>query len=86
MAAGAGFMYSAIKSLKDNKNLGGIRPKATTPDSSTREKNLAKADLKSIDESIKFRLNRYHSFHKTGYFTVLIVVLVLCWMIYTIFL
>lgn len=85
MAGGAGFIFSAINSLKDNKNLRKIRPNATFSDSTTRDKNLAKADLKSIDEGIKFRMNRYFSYHKSGYFPIAVFVLVICWIIWSVF-
>lgn len=85
MTGGAGFSVSAIKSSKENRNLGKIRPKPSNPDGVSREKNMDKADLKSIDEGIKFRTGRYTSSSKSGYFFILMVVLALVWMAWTLF-
>lgn len=85
MTGGAGFSVSAIKSSKENRNLGKIRPKPSNPDGVSREKNMSQADLKSIDESIKFRTDRYTSFSKSRFFFALMVVLTLIWMFWTLF-
>lgn len=86
MTGGAGFSVSAIKSSKENRNLGKIRPKSSSPDGVSREKNMDKADLKSIDESIKFRTGRHSSFSRNGYFFAIMVILTLVWIIWTLFL
>lgn len=83
MAGGAGFSLSAIKSSKDNRNLGKIRPTPSSPDGVSREKNMDKADLKSIDDSIKFRLSRANTSSKSGYFFAVMAVLTLLWIIWT---
>ncbi|MFC5624090.1 hypothetical protein [Algoriphagus winogradskyi] len=85
MTGGAGFISSANKSSKENRNLGKIRPKSSRPDGVTREKNMDKADLKSIDESIKYRNSRYSSFSRSGYFFAIMVILILVWLIWTLF-
>ncbi|WP_057935955.1 hypothetical protein [Algoriphagus resistens] len=85
MTGGAGFSVSGIKSSKENRNLGKIRPKPSNPEGASREKNMDKADLKSIDESIKFRTGRYTTFSKSGYFFILMVVLTLVWIGWTLF-
>ncbi|WP_339864068.1 hypothetical protein [uncultured Algoriphagus sp.] len=85
MTGGAGFISSANKSSKENRNLGKIRPKSTVSDGVSREKNMDKADVKSIDESIKYRNNRYSSNSKSGYFFTTIVILVLAWIIWVAF-
>ncbi|PZX55737.1 hypothetical protein [Algoriphagus chordae] len=85
MTGGAGFSVSANKSSKENRNLGKIRPKLTSPDGLSREKNMDKADLKSIDDSIKFRANRYSSSSSSGYFFAIMVILTLAWVIWTVF-
>ncbi|WP_086542926.1 hypothetical protein [Algoriphagus antarcticus] len=85
MTGGAGFSVSGIKSSKENRNLGKIRPKSTSPDGVSREKTMNKADVKSIDESIKFRAGRYSSSSKSGYFFAIMVILTLAWIIWTLF-
>ncbi|MEB2777599.1 hypothetical protein SYJ56_19945 [Algoriphagus sp. D3-2-R+10] len=86
MTGGAGFSVSAIKSSKENRNLGKVRPKSSNSDGISREKNLDKADLKSIDDGIKFRAERYSSSSKSGYFFAIMVILTLIWIIWTLFL
>ncbi len=86
MTGGAGFSMSGNKNSKDNRNLGKIRPKLTSSDGISREKNMEKADLKSIDESIKFRMSRYSSGSKSGYFFAIMVILTLAWIFWTVFL
>jgi len=49
MTGGAGFSVSASKSSKENRNLRKISPKSTSPDGVSPEKNMNKADLKSIE-------------------------------------
>jgi hypothetical protein len=85
MTGGAGFISSANKTSKDNRNLGKIRPKLTSTDGVSREKNMEKADLKSIDDSIKFRMSRYSSGSKSGYFFAIMVILTLIWIFWTAF-
>ncbi|TXE03717.1 hypothetical protein [Algoriphagus aquimarinus] len=85
MTRGAGFISSANKSSKDNRNLGKIRSKASNPDGISREKNMDKADHKSIDDSIKFRNSRYTSFSRSGYFFMIMVILTLVWLVWTLF-
>jgi len=85
MTGGAGFSVSGNKSSKENRNLGKIRPKSSSPDGISREKNMDKADLKSIDDSIKFRASRYSSSSSSGYFFAIMVILILAWVIWTVF-
>ena len=85
MSRGAGFSSSAIQSSKENRNLGKIRPKSMRSDEVSREKNIDKADLKSINDSIKFRINRYTSFSKSGYFFVIMVILTMIWILWTLY-
>lgn len=85
MTGGAGFSLSAFKSSKDNRNLGKIRPKPSVPDGISREENMEKADLNDIEDSIKFRMDRYASFSKTGYFYTIVAVLTLALVIWTLF-
>ncbi|RAI83716.1 hypothetical protein [Algoriphagus yeomjeoni] len=85
MSRGAGFISSANKSSKDNRNLARIRPKAERADGISREQNMDKADLTSIDDSIKFRMNRYSSGSKSGYFFAIMVILTLLWIFWTAF-
>ncbi|WP_191278358.1 hypothetical protein [Algoriphagus ratkowskyi] len=46
---------------------------------------MNKADLKSSDDSIKFRMSRYSSVSKSGYFFAIMVILTLAWIIWTAF-
>jgi len=85
MTGGAGFSVSGIKSSKENRNLGKIRPKSSNSDGVSREKNMDKADVKSIADSIKYRTSRYSSSSKSGYFFITMVILVLAWIIWTVF-
>lgn len=85
MTGGAGFSVSGIKSSKENRNLGKIRPKSSNPDGISREKNMNKADVKSIDDSIKYRASRYSSSSKSGYFFIAMVILVIAWIVWTVF-
>lgn len=85
MAGGAGFSISAIKSGKDNRNLGKIRPKLSASDGISREKNMSMADLKSIDDGIRFRMKRRTSSVKSSYFFVGIVTLVILSILYILF-
>ncbi|WP_425638187.1 hypothetical protein ACPUEN_02110 [Algoriphagus yeomjeoni] len=85
MSRGAGFISSANKSSKDNRNLAKIRPKAERADGIYREQNMEKADLKSIDDSIKYRMSRYSSGSKNGYFFAIMVILTLLWIFWTVF-
>lgn len=85
MTGGAGFSLSAFKSSKDNRNLAKKRPKSSSPKGISREKNMEKADVKSIEESIEFRMNRYSSFSKAAYFSTAIAILMLVLIIWTLF-
>ncbi len=85
MTGGAGFSLSGNHSMKDNRNLGKIRPKPDCPDGISREKNMAKADLKSIEDGINFRMNRRSSFVKRSYFFDGIVTLIVLWVLYILF-
>ncbi|SFB34001.1 hypothetical protein [Algoriphagus aquimarinus] len=85
MTGGAGFSVSGNKSSKENRNLGKIRPKLTSSDGVSREKNMEKADLKSINDSIRFRASRYSSSSSSGYFFAFMVILTLAWVIWTLF-
>ncbi|WP_339753163.1 hypothetical protein [Algoriphagus aquimarinus] len=85
MTGGASFSVSGNKSSKENRNLGKIRPKLTSSDGISREKNMDKADLKSIDDNIRFRASRYTSSSSSGYFFAIMVILTLAWVIWTLF-
>lgn|GEM_PF-1372306 len=85
MTGGAGFSLSAWKSSKDNRNLGKIRPKSSVPDGFSRAENMEKADLKDLEDSIHFRMERRASFAKTGYLLTVVVVLTLALMVWTFF-
>ncbi|UZD24103.1 hypothetical protein PBT90_11975 [Algoriphagus halophytocola] len=85
MARGAGFSISAIKSGKDNRNLGKIRPKLAAPDGLSRDKNMELTDLKSLDEGVRFRMSRRNSLVKSGYFFVAITTLFILWILYILF-
>lgn len=65
MTGGAGFSVSGNISSKQNRDLGKIRPKLSSTDGISREKNMDKADLKSIEDSIIFRNKRYSSASKS---------------------
>lgn len=86
MTGGAGFSISGNNSSKENRNLGKIRPKSSSPDGLSREKNMDKADLKSIGDSIKFRMSRSSSGSKNGYSFATMLILTLIWVIWTAFL
>ncbi|PZX49537.1 hypothetical protein LV84_04223 [Algoriphagus ratkowskyi] len=85
MTGGAGFSRQGAKALEENRKLRQIRPKSSSPDGISREKNMNKADLKSSDDSIKFRMSRYSSVSKSGYFFAIMVILTLAWIIWTAF-
>lgn len=85
MTGGAGFISSANKSSKDNRNLAKIRPKASRTDGVTRENTVDKADLKSIQDSIDFRMSRRSSFVKSGYFFAIIATLIFVSILYILF-
>ncbi|SFT86303.1 hypothetical protein SAMN04489724_2406 [Algoriphagus locisalis] len=85
MTGGAGFISSANKSSKDNRNLAKIRPKATRDDGISRAENMDKADLKSIEDSINFRMSRRNSYVNSGYFFAGIVTLIILWILYILF-
>ena len=85
MTGGAGFISSANKSLKDNRNLAKIRPKASRPDGVSREHSMDKADLKNIQDSIYFRMSKRSSFVKRGYFFAIIATLIFVWILYILF-
>ncbi|WPR76497.1 hypothetical protein [Algoriphagus sp. NG3] len=85
MTGGAGFISSANKSSKENRNLGKIRPKPTRSDGVSREKNMGKADLKNIDDSIRYRMDRRSSFGRSGYFFAGLVSLLIGWLLYLLF-
>ena len=85
MAGGAGFIISANKTSKDNRNLAKIRPKATREDGISRAENMDKANLKSIEDSIHFRMSRRTSYVNSGYFFAGIVTLIVIWILYILF-
>ena len=58
MAGGAGFSLSGNHSLKDNRNLGKIRPKPVVSDSYSYQSKIDLVNLKALDESIHFRIER----------------------------
>ncbi|MBN3583445.1 hypothetical protein JYB64_13685 [Algoriphagus aestuarii] len=58
MAGGAGFSLSGNHSLKDNRNLGKIRPIPVAKDSYSFQSKIHLVNLKTLDESIQFRLER----------------------------
>ncbi len=58
MTGGAGFSMSCNHSMKDNRNLGKIRPNPTIPDLYRLESKIDLVDLKSLDHAIQFRIDR----------------------------
>ncbi|MBB6325294.1 hypothetical protein FHS59_000909 [Algoriphagus iocasae] len=58
MGGGAGFSLSGNHSLKDNRNLGKIRPIPVAKDSYSYQSKIHLVNLKTLDESIQFRIER----------------------------
>ncbi|MCE7057020.1 hypothetical protein LZF95_20235 [Algoriphagus sp. AGSA1] len=85
MTGGAGFISSANKSSKENRNLGKIRPKRRGSEGISREKNMDKADLKNIDDSINYRMDRRSSFARSSYFFAGLVSLIIGLLLYMLF-
>lgn len=83
MTKGAGFSVSSIESSKENRNLRKIRPRSSNQDGISRAKNMEKADIKSISESINYRTTRSTSSSKSGYFFILMVILIIVWIFWT---
>lgn len=55
---GAGFSVSGNHSMKDNRNLGKIRPESTVPKKYDYQSKINLVDLKSLDQAIQIRIDR----------------------------
>ncbi|WP_040302854.1 hypothetical protein [Algoriphagus machipongonensis] len=58
MTGGAGFSMSGNHSMKDNRNLGKIRPKSSASSQYDYKKKMDLVDQKNLDQAIQFRIDR----------------------------